>query len=97
MMREVNLLINTPQMHTAIMWSKDWSWSGQNMALLDKLRLGGEVHMFCGGKWTCLLHLSGYLCGSSPYTAYEDASNSLSCAANAMTNGPTHTCGYRMY
>ncbi len=36
MMREVQLLINAPQMHTAIMWSKDWSWSGQNMASLNK-------------------------------------------------------------
>ncbi len=45
MMREVKLVINTPQMHTAVTWSKDWSWSGQNMALLKKLRLAGELRI----------------------------------------------------
>lgn len=45
MTREVQLLINTPQMRTAVMWSKDWSWSGQNTASLDKSGLVGELRM----------------------------------------------------
>ncbi len=46
MMREVKPLINTPQMHSAIMCNKDWSWPGQNMALLDKDLLENNTLQF---------------------------------------------------